>query len=299
MAEEAANPAAAAADLPASALPPGDPGYVEKTLNADLGDVSPQKQPGGPQRPEGVPEQFWDATKGIIKADELAKSYAELRAKMDAGKADEAAGDKTDEDPAQKGVKIERPDAAKKDEKAAEANPLTTAVDAMAKAYAESGDVTEDHIKAVEDLGLPRAVIDTYMAGIKALEANMTAEVHKAAGGEDKFVEAQTWAAKGLSDADLDYYNANIDDPSKRIQTVEWLMAKFSGARPGEGKLVDGLPSTAAAGDVFETPAQVTAAMSDPKYATDPAYRRQVAEKMLRSQKAGTLNSGTQYFTRT
>jgi hypothetical protein len=38
------------------------------------------------QRPDDVPEQFWDAEKGELAADKLLHSYRELRAKMDSGK---------------------------------------------------------------------------------------------------------------------------------------------------------------------------------------------------------------------
>lgn len=294
MAEEAANPAVSADALPQGAVPSQE--YVDKVTSTQLTDQNPILKPEGPQRPEGVPEQFWDAEKGAVKTDDLVKSYTELRAKMDGNKpAEEPKPEDEAKDP--KGVKLERPeDAQKKPE--GEANPLTTAVDVMAKAYAETGEVTDEQIKAVEDLGLPRGVIDTYLAGVKALEAAMTSEVYKAAGGEEKFTEAQTWAAKSLSDADLEYYNANIDDPSKRVQTVEWLMAKFAAGRPSEGSLVNGLPSTAASGDVFETPQQVQAAMADPRYQTEPSYRKQIAEKLLRSQRAGTYSGAAQLYTR-
>jgi hypothetical protein len=31
-----------------------------------------------PQRPEHIPEKFWDAEKGEVRVEEMAKSYAEL-----------------------------------------------------------------------------------------------------------------------------------------------------------------------------------------------------------------------------
>lgn len=269
--------------------------YVAEVTSAALGDVTPslatQKASSQPQRPEHIPEQFWDADKGAPRVDDLAKSYAELRAKMDGGKAKEEAPPAKADEAKPDGVKIERPDP----NKAAEVSPLTATVTEVAKAYAETGEVSEDQIKAVEALGMPREMIDTYLAGVKALEAQMVSEVYRAAGGEEAFASAQTWASTGLTDDELAYYNANIDNPASRIQTVEWLMAKHAAARPGEGALVEGRPS-AIAGDVFETQDQVTRAMEDPRYAIDPSYRKTVAEKLLRSRTAGSLDPQAQYY---
>lgn len=288
-----ADEKAVAAAVDAGAAPSAE--YVAEVTSTTLEDVNPtlasQQAASQPQRPEHIPEQFWDAEKGVARVEDLAKSYAELRSKMDSGKAKEEAPPAKGDEAKPDGVKIERPEAGKE----AEVSPLTTTVNEVAKAYAETGEVTEDQIKAIETLGMPREMIDTYLAGVKALEAQMTSEVYRAAGGEEAFASAQTWAATALTDDELAYYNANIDNPANRIQTVEWLMAKHAAARPGEGSLVEGLPS-AVAGDVYTSQDQVTAAMEDARYETDANYRIAVAEKLMRSRKANSIDAQAQYF---
>lgn len=297
MTEQAASteaPVVTAADLPAGAVP--DQAYIDKTLAAQHGDPAPsQIKPAGPVRPDYVPEQFWDADKGTVKAEDLAKSYAELRSKMDAGKAAEEPPKDADGKPT---VKIEKDGKPADEAPKAEPAPLATLIDDVAKAYATSGEINEDQVKGLEAQGIPRATIDIYMAGLKALETAAITEVHKAAGGEEQFNSAVAWAKANLSDADLAYYNDNVDDAGKRVQTVEWLMGKFGAARPSEGTLLEGAAPSADAGDVYTTPAQVTAAMRDPKYKSDPAFREAVANKMLRSQRAGTLDASAEYFNR-
>lgn len=309
MTEQIEKPAAAAspesaAGLPAGAVPNAE--YVEKMTSAKHGDPVPAdvaaKAAASDGRPEHVPEQFWDPATKSVRTDELAKSYAALRAKMD-GKSDgDATADKPKEgeDTGDKptGLKIEK-DGDKAQEGEGEVLPLTAAVQTLAKTYAETGDFPEDQVNSLVGLGLPKETIEVYRAGLQALQTQALNEVHTTAGGKDKFEAAIEWAKAGLNDKDLDFYNSNIDDPGKRVQTVEWLMDKFSRARPSEGKLVGGLPPTASASDVFSSDKQVTEAMSDPRYKTDPAYRKQVAEKMLRSRQAGTLASTTEFYTRT
>lgn len=298
------NPSAAAetvAGLPPTAAP--DAAYVEKMTSAKHGDPVPAdvaaKAAADAARPADIPEQFWDPATKSVRTDELVKSYAALRAKMDGKAPDAPADDKAqtgDDDKA--GLKIEKPgDKAKEGE--GEAPPLTTAVQSLAKAFEETGEFPEENVKALVDLGLPAETIEIYRAGLEALTERAVSEVHTVAGGKDKYEAAVEWARQNLNDKDLAYYNGNIDDPAKRTQTVEWLMGKFSTARPSEGKLVGGLAPTASSGDVFSSDTQVTQAMSDPRYKTDPAYRKQVAEKMLRSRQAGTLASNTEFFTRT
>jgi hypothetical protein len=284
--------AAPAAIDPATSLPTGavpDAAYVARMTGAVHGEPAspPLVALSKTERPDNIPEQFWDPVSGTTKTDDLAKSYTELRAKMD-GKAPAPAID-----PAAPvdSTKIVRP------EGAAEPNPLSDAVAAMSTAYAADGVVSDDQIAAVEALGLPRNVIDTYFAGLTALAAQGLAEVNTVAGGADKLAAATSWAATNLTDAELAYYNDHVDTPAARTQTVEWLMGKFAAARPSEGRLVGGQPS-AMAGDLFRTSEQVTAAISDPRYRIDPAYREQTANKLARSRSAGTLDSTVQHFKR-
>ena len=61
-------------------------------------------------------------------------------------------------------------------------------------------------------------------------------------------------------------------------------MAKVPGMNfnPQQPELFEGtgdLPST----DAFESVSQVTDAMNDPRYETDPAYRKKVTDKLARS----------------
>ena len=250
------------------------------------------------ERPAHVPEKFWDAEKGEARWEDLAKSYVELEKRAGsqedpAAAEGEAEGDATGDEP--KGTKIER----KEGEPEGEASPLATAVEAFQAAFTEkNGEVTDEDIAALEALGLPRNTIDTYLAGLKALETLNLQTAQATAGGAEAFSAAQTWAAEKLSDADLDYYNEAVANPKTSTQAVEWLMAKYRAARPSEGKMVPGLPASTPSGDLFRSTAQVTEAMSDPRYGRDPAYRQQVAEKLNRSKRAGTITTGASYHSR-
>jgi len=62
---------------------------------------------------------------------------------------------------------------------------------------------------------------------------------------------------------------------------VQGLMAK-SGANPKQPSLYEGTSDTVSK-DAFASVAQVTEAMNDPRYDSDPAYRQLVEDKIGRS----------------
>lgn len=285
---------AAAPQLPEGAAPSpeyaaqmtaaGQAGLPEVPAVASISSV-----PAAPQRPAHIPEKFWDATKGEARWEDMARSYAELESKLGAPPA--PAAEVTP--PAPEGD----PKDTAKVEKTEDAKPAFLApMEAMREAYA-SGAVTDDHIAAVEATGIPRDLIDTYLAGVKALEAQGAQQIHALAGGEDNFKAATNWAAQNLTQEELDGYNAICDQPATRKQAIEWLMSKYQSANPAEGKLLD-TTTTAPQGDVYGSSGEMQAAFADPRYKTDPAFRQQVAEKTLRSQRAGTINVNTEFYRR-
>jgi hypothetical protein len=61
------------------------------------------------------------------------------------------------------------------------------------------------------------------------------------------------------------------------------LGAKFERANGSDPKRLLGGQSAGSTGDVYESMAQVTAAMKDPLYKADPAFRAKVQSKLARS----------------
>ncbi|HBV11629.1 MAG TPA: hypothetical protein DEB60_00680, partial [Brevundimonas sp.] len=67
---EATEAAPDYSSLPATAFPEGaDPSTYKDSL------TSPQT-PAKAERPDHIPEKFWDAEAGAIRAEDMAKSYA-------------------------------------------------------------------------------------------------------------------------------------------------------------------------------------------------------------------------------
>lgn len=262
---------AAEAELPATALPPG-------MSTAEYRESLTQKaDPTG--RPDHVPEKFWDAEKGQARWDDLAKSYGELEKRF---ASDAAIKTEPEAEPTEKvnDLKITKPEADA-------ANPLTTAFETFASKYDEtSGQPGDEAIAEIEGLGVPRAIIDTYLAGLEALRERELSSAFAVAGGEDAFNSAMKWATANLSDEDVAGYNSLVANAATAKQGIEWLMSRYTASQPREGRRIQG-EASAGIGEVFQTKQQMIEAMKSARYTTDSAFRQEVAEKAARSKQAG------------
>ncbi len=264
--------------------------YVDQNQGVSLKDVNPQKAEG-PKRPDHIPEKFWDAEKGQVRIDEMAKSYSELEKGFSSKKPEDKPTDtpKADEQkPEDNSLKIE----------AEKANPLTQAIEKVATDYAQKGEVAPEDIEALAKQGLPESIIKTYLQGIKAIEAQTASEAAQIVGSKEQLDTIREWAKTNLTDAELDYYNKSVDDPISRKVALEWLNSKYLATKPRDGKLVNnqGVVNTGVSGEVFTNTTDLTAAMKSPRYQTDPAFRQEIAEKISRSKRAGTFQALAEYY---
>ena len=75
----------------------------------------------------------------------------------------------------------------------------------------------------------------------------------------------------------------NSGDAGKTAEALKGLNESYSSAKGSlNPSLLDGNGNTATSGG-FASQAEVTVAMSDPRYQKDPAYRAQVMAKLTRS----------------
>ena len=109
-------------------------------------------------------------------------------------------------------------------------------------------------------------------------------ELRGIAGGDEAYQDMVAWASENLTPEDIQRYDnviagGNYDAISFAVQA---LQSKYSEAMGVEGQLFTGKPAGNTR-DVFRSQAEVVAAMSDPRYDRDPAYRSDVFEKLERS----------------
>ena len=110
-------------------------------------------------------------------------------------------------------------------------------------------------------------------------------QLQDSVGGEERYVEMLKWAADNLSPDEIKMFD-NVVGTGNRdacFFAINALNQRFTDAVGREKPLLTGRGSRDTL-DVFRSQAEVVAAMKDPKYDRDPAYRQDVFAKLERSQ---------------
>ena len=104
------------------------------------------------------------------------------------------------------------------------------------------------------------------------------------AGGKKGYEAMLKWAAGALEQAEINMYDSVMEqgDPNSIYFAVQALVARYNDATGSDGKLLTG---KAASGNnnTFRSQQELVAAMSDPRYDDDPAYRQDVMKQLERS----------------
>ncbi len=212
-----------------------------------------------PSRPDWLPEKF-------STAEDLAQAYVELERKQSSESGGEADGaDGEGEVPA--GLN------------SATLNQYSE------KYYSEEG-LTETDYTELANLGVSRDLVSQYAAGMAALQEQTTNAIYAEAGGsEESFKGMLAWAERSLGENEKSAFNAVMQgqDVGAKQMTVRGLYARYGQMEGREATLVQGSTTTSGEGG-FQSTAQLTAAMNDPRYQKDHAYRQQVIRKLQNSQ---------------
>ena len=228
------------------------------TIVADeTGPEAPVAEDNQSERPEWLPEKF-------NSPEDLAKSYAELEKKMSAPK------DDAPEDPPTEEVEPEQ-------------STGEPQFDKFAEEFASSGELSNDSFDELAKMGYPREMVETYIKGMQSAQTADANAVMDVAGGTEGYKELTDWALNNMPETELQLYNQMVETGTDNAKmAVEWLMSKREAAEGVEPNLVSG-KSQAPAKDEFRSTAEVVAAMKDARYGKDPAYTKDVEEKLSRS----------------
>jgi len=212
-------------------------------------------------------------------AEDLESAYIELQKKL--GQQDED-GD------------VDEGEAEEYEEELSEDAPAVSLInEASAEYYANDGTLSEETIAKFSEMS-SQDLVNAYLeiqannpqAPTQAAEMSEAQinSVQNAAGGEANYNRVVQWAADNLPDNQIDAFDSVIDsgNPAAINIAFQGLQAQYNDANGYEGRMLQGkAPSNSR--DVFRSQAELVAAMSDPRYESDEAYRADVVEKLDRS----------------
>tara|TARA_B100001778_G_scaffold147978_1_gene121712 strand:+ start:4042 stop:4824 length:783 start_codon:yes stop_codon:yes gene_type:complete len=212
-------------------------------------------------------------------AEALEQAYIELQKKL--GTNDENGSDEPEQE-----VRDEEDTT----EEEVEENPIYELLNkASDEFYANDGEISEEVLGQLEDLDSSE-LIAAYigMQGETEPTADFNdsevASIHQIAGGEEAYGNLTNWADQNMPREYVDAFNNLVEEGNlEMVQlAVAGLQSQFVQANGYEGEMLTGKAAQPQV-DTFRSQAEVVAAMHDPRYDNDPAYRQDVFQKLERS----------------
>ena len=216
-------------------------------------------------------------------AEELENAYLELQKKLGSdGKEDKAETE-------QEEVLSE-----KSEESTEESSPAVELINtASEEYYTNEGKLSEETMQKFTEMS-STDLVNAYME-IQAKNPQSQQQeardltdaeintVYNSAGGEAEYKRLVGWAGENLDTTKLDAFNSivNNGDPTAIQIAVAGLRSEYESQEGYEGRMLTG--KGARATDGFRSQAEVVAAMNDPRYDRDEAYRQDVYDKLERS----------------
>ena len=235
---------------------------------------------------EAMQEQQEQVLAGKYKnAEELEKAYIELEKKL---------GEKS-EPPSQE-ESSDEPQAEEKsdtEDKPNDVNDFTVLEDLYEQASSEKGEISKEMIDKLTGMSKQdilqsflqfRADAESKYQPITQLSDKDVKELKGIVGGDANYSNMLKWAQANLQDQEIQMFDSVMErgDVASAFFAINSLAQRYNDRVGYEGKMLTGnAPKNS--GDTYRSQAEMVAAMSDPKYDKDPAYRRDVMEKVARS----------------
>ena len=184
----------------------------------------------------------------------------------------------------------------KEEEKPAETSPAMALItEASDEYYKNDGVLSEKTIEKFSSMS-SSDLVNAYIEAQKQnpqLNANQAPaslsdadvnQVQNAAGGLAEYNKVIDWAGSNLDNKSIQAFDSVVDTGNIAAINIAFqgLKSKYIEANGYEGRMLTG-KAPKKQGDVYRSQAELVAAMSDPRYDNDPAYRADVIEKLSQS----------------
>jgi hypothetical protein len=220
-----------------------DPQKAEIDHKADAPGVEPGQRPGtAVERPDWLPENFWNGDKGEANYEAMAKSWSDMRKLVSTGKHKAPEGGKYDT-------------AALGDAAQAEQLVEFAAKHGLSQA---AFDELAAQTKAVAEAAMGPAI--DAQAEMKALGPNANAIINGMVGWARSLVQKGIWGADDFEEFKV------MGGTAKGMRALMKMREAYEGRIPVEAAPMEGAPSKE----------ELYAMVGDPKYKTDAAYRQKV-----------------------
>jgi len=213
-------------------------------------------------------------------AEELENAYLSLQKKL---------GQQETDEEGEEGYTEEE----ESDEEVSDASPAVSLInEASEEYYANGNSLSEETIEKFGSMSsqeLVNAYLDIQAKNPQAQQSYEMSDaqvnsVMNSAGGEQNYNSVIEWAAINLPDKQVDAFDSVVDsgNPAAIGIAFQGLQSAYNESNGYEGRMLQG-KAPSSAGETYRSQAELVAAMGDPRYDTDPAYRADVIEKLNNS----------------
>ena len=237
-----------------------------------------------------VGEQLVEAQEQLLagkykNAEELESAYLSLQKKLGQTEEEEVDYESTDE-----GYEEEE----ESDEEVFDDAPAVSLInEASEEYYANDGTLSEETIERFSEMSsqdLVNAYLEIQAKNPQApqqtyeLSESEVNTVQNAAGGEANYNRVVDWAADNLTDAAINAFDSVVDSGNTMAIQIAFagLQAQYNEANGYEGRMLQGKAPNRS-GNAYRSQAELVAAMGDPRYDTDEAYRDDVLRRLDQS----------------
>ena len=213
-------------------------------------------------------------------AEDLEQAYLSLQKKL--GQEEETDYEESDE-----GYEAEE----ESDEEVSDDAPAVSLInEASEEYYANDGTLSEETIEkfgSMSSQDLVNAYLEIQANNPQApqqaavMSNAQVNQVQNQAGGEANYNAVTAWANENLPTNQIDAYDSVVDsgNPAAIGIAFQGLQSQYNEANGYEGRMLQGKPA-GSSGEVYRSQAELVAAMSDPRYDNDPAYRADVVQRL-------------------
>ena len=166
-------------------------------------------------------------------------------------------------------------------------------LDATAE-WEENGELSDETYKMFTEMS-SQDLVDAYMnlyengspqQETRDLTDSEVSQIKNFAGGQEAYGNLMQWASENVAPAYVEAFDQIVDsgDPAVIQLAVAGLMATQQEQQGYEGRMYSGTSAYESSAPAFRSQAELVAAMNDPRYDNDPAYRQDVFDALERSQ---------------
>lgn len=238
------------------------PTLEEQAAAMDAAQGEQTQEAPSEERPSWLPEKF-------KSPEDMAKAYAELEKKQS--------------------TRQEAPDQSESEQVSdTEARDMVEEAgldfNSLASEFWQNGELSEQSYESLMAAGIPKEIVDSYIESqtsyLESQREAIMAEV-----GDGTYEDLTNWALGNLQDEEIDAYNRIVasNDMDAIRMAVRGLAARRAAEEGYEPSRTLSGSDGSSSGGTYESVAELTRDMSDPRYENDPAFRKQVENKLGRS----------------